>query len=172
MAVYQYYLAVVPVTGILKRRSSKPEFIRVSTKTGFFESDAEIYWKEIEIKADGILPKIDNIIKRDEWGNDKTSFNWKSDTGEIDNDASIFLDEQKSTIVEFSFRADLREENLTFLMNMIELGKELNWMFMDRSGKIMDPDFKELKISIQNSNAYNFLSDPKKFLESIAKNAK
>ena len=103
MAVYQYYLAVVPGSGIMKKHDSKPDFIGVSTQTGYFESDAEIYWKEIEIKVDDILPKIDRIVKRADCGNEKTSFNWKTYTGELDNDASIYLDGETLTITEFSF---------------------------------------------------------------------
>lgn len=170
MAVYQYYLAVVPGNGILKRHESKPDSIGVSTETGYFESDAEIYWKIMGVKVDDILPKIDRIVKRANWGNEKTSFNWKIYTDELDNDASIYLDDQTLAIAEFSFRADLRESGLTFLMNMIELGKENYWMFMDRSGKLMNPDFEEIKVSIRDSNAYSFLKDPIKFLENVDKN--
>ena len=169
MAVYQYYLAVVPEQGIKKRHNSTPNTINVSTETGYFKSDTKIYWKEIQKNADNIVPKIDLIVKRASWGNEKTSFNWKTYTENVDNDASIYLDEETLTIREFSFRADLREKNFTFLKNMIELGKENGWLFMDRKGKLMKPDFEEIKNSIRNSNAHSFLKDPIKFLKSIDK---
>ena len=167
MAVYQYYLAVVPEQGIKKRHNKIPNTIGVNTETGYFECDAEIYWKEIQIKADNIVPKIDLIVKRADWGNGKTSFNWKTYTEKVDNDASIFLDEKTLSIMEFSFRADLREKNFAFLKYMIELGKENEWLFMDRKGKLMKPDFEEIKNSIRNSNAHSFLKDPIEFLENI-----
>jgi len=167
MAVYQYYLAVVPKEGIEKKHDSIPKEINVSTETGYFESDPELYWKEIGKKSDNIIPKIDSIVKRANWGNSETSFNWKTYTDEVDNDAFISLDEKSYEIKKFSFRADLREEGLTFLKSMVELGKENNWMFMDRKGKLMSADFEEITISIRNSNAYRFLKNPIKFLESI-----
>lgn len=169
MAIYQYFLAVVPVDGVLKKHGFKPNQIGVSTKTGFFESDVEIYWKELEIEVEEILPKVDKIVKRTNYGNRKTSYNWKTYTEDMDNDASIYLDEKTLKISTFSFRADLREKKLTFLMNMIELGKEYNWMFMDRNGKLLNPNFDEIKSSIKESNAYRFLKDPIKFLKSIDK---
>ncbi len=172
MAVYQYYLAVVPKQGIEKRHDSIPAEIGVSTETGYFESDAEIYWKEVETKEDDIVTKIDLIVNRAKWGNDKTSINWKTYSEEVDNDASIYLDEESLTIREFSFRADLREKNLKFLKNMIALGVENEWLFFDRKGKLMKPDFEEIKNSIRNSNAYSFLEDPIKFLENIDKQNK
>ncbi len=172
MAVYQYYLEVVPKQGIKKRHDSIPAEIRVSTETGYFESDAEIYWKEVEMKEDDFVTKIDLIVNRVKWGNDKTSINQKTYSKEVDNDASIYLDEESLTIREFYFRADLREKNLQFLKNMIALGVENEWLFFDRKGKLMKPDFEEIKNSIRNSNAYSFLEDPIKFLENIDKQNK
>ncbi|WP_299163182.1 hypothetical protein [uncultured Tenacibaculum sp.] len=167
MAVYQYYLAVIPKEGIQKRHELIPKEIGISTETGYFESDAELYWKEIDEKADELIPKIDSIVERADWGNSKTSFNWKTYTETLDNDAFMGLDEITLSISEFSFRADLRENEFTFLKNMIELGKENNWMFMDRKGKLMDADFEEIKDSIRNSNAHSFLIDPIEYLESL-----
>lgn len=167
MAIYQYYLAVVPKQGIEKKHNTIPNEIGVSTKTGFFESEAEIYWKEVEMKLDNIISKIDLIVKRAKWGNDETTISWKTYTEQIDNDAEIYLDKESLTIRDFSFRADLREKDFTFLKNMIELGKENGWLFIDRKGKLMKPDFQEIKNSILNSDAHSFLKNPIKFLENI-----
>lgn len=124
------------------------------------------------MKADNFVERIDLIVNRAKWGNDKTSINWKTYSEQVDNDASIYLDEESLTIREFSFRADLREKDLKFLKNMIELGVENEWLFFDRKGKLMKPDFEEIKNSIRNSNAYSFLNDPIKFLENIDKQNK
>lgn len=167
MAVYQYYLEVIPKQGILKKHEIIPLKINVSSETGYFESDSEIYWKEMKIIPDTIIPKIDSIIKRANWGNDKTSFNWKHYTETLDNDVSIYLDELNLTIKEFSFRADLRQKNYEFLKNMIQLGKENAWLFMDRNGLLMNPEFEEIEKSILNSNAYKFLEDPHDFLDNL-----
>ena len=53
---------------------------------------------------------------------------------------------------------------------MIEFGRLNEWMFMDRNGKLMNPNFEEIKLSIMNSTAFKFLSDPIKFIEDFAKN--
>lgn len=167
MAIYQYYLAVVPKKGILKKHDLIPTKIGVCTESGYFESDAELYWKEIDKKAEEVTPKIDSIVKRADWGNSSSSFNWKTYTETLDNDAFMGLDEETFSITEFSFRADLRENGFTFLKNMIELGKENDWMFMDRKGKLMNADFEEIKESIRNSDAHSFLKDPIKFLDNL-----
>lgn len=169
MAVYQYYLGVVPKEGIEKKHDSFPDRIGIYTETGYFESDAESYWKEVETKIDNFVSEIDLVVKRTQWGNDKTSFNWKTYTDQLDNDASIYLDEETLTIREFSFRADLREKNLLFLKNMIELGLKYGWLFFDRKGKLMKPDFEEINANIRNSSAHSFLENPIKFLEKLDK---
>ncbi|CAL2102237.1 protein of unknown function [Tenacibaculum sp. 190130A14a] len=64
MAIYQYYLAAIPKKGILKKHDLIPTKIGVCTESGYFESDAELYWKEIDKKAEEITPKIDSIVKR------------------------------------------------------------------------------------------------------------
>lgn len=170
MALYQYYLAVIPKQGIEKIHEFIPIEIKVSTETGYFESDAKIYWTQVMTGADEIVSKLDLIIVRANWSNNKTSFNWKTYTDKVDNVAVIYLDEGSMTIKEFYFRADLRENPLTFLKNMIELGRLNEWMFMDRNGKLMNPNFEEIKLSIMNSTAFKFLSDPIKFIEDFAKN--
>ena len=169
MAVYQYFLAVIPKEGINIKHKIIPSEINVNTETGYFEFDSEIYWNEVKINLEIIITKIDSIIERADWGNDSTSFNWKNYTENVDNDASIYLEEQNLKIKEFSFRADLREKNLEFLKNMIELGKENEWFFMDRNGKLLNPELEEIMKSIQTSNAYSFLEDPHKFLDNINK---
>ncbi|MCU4177815.1 hypothetical protein [Carboxylicivirga sp. N1Y90] len=169
MAVYQYYLAIVPKQGIEKKHDSIPNEIRVSSETGYFESDAKIYWKEVKMQADDIVSKVDLIIKRANWENNKTSIYWKTYNDLVDNDVAIFLNEESMSIRDFSFRVDLRENDLTFLKNMIELGNENGWLFMDRKGKLMKPDFEEIKNSIRNSNAHRYLKDPIKFLQNIDK---
>ncbi len=50
---------------------------------------------------------------------------------------------------------------------MIELGTLNNWMFMDRHGKLLKPDFEAIKESIKKSNAYKFLKDPEGYLDSL-----
>ncbi len=172
MAIYQYYLAVVPQSGVLKQHGVKPDSIEVGSATKYFESNTEGYWKEVGVQGEGILPLMDKLLARTEWGNGKTTIFWKVYSEELDNDASLELEDEMLTVKEFSFRADLREKNLDFLMKMIALGKENQWMFMDRTGKLMNPDFEEIKESILGSKSFRFLKDPIAYLDSLIEQEK
>lgn len=167
MAIYQYYLEVIPKSGILKKHHEIPKKIDVDTSNGFFESNTELFWKELKTKAENIIPKMDLIINRANWSDNKTSYSWKFYHENVDNDASIYLKEKSLTIHKFYFRSDLRESNLTFLKKMITLGIENEWIFMNRNGKLLNPVFEEIIMSIKNSDAYNFLDNPNKFLEEL-----
>jgi hypothetical protein len=75
MTTYQYYLAVVPKEGFEKTHGSIPDKTRVSMETGYFESEAAIYWEKTRIKADDIVAEIDSIFERANWRNGITSIN-------------------------------------------------------------------------------------------------
>ncbi|WP_313386022.1 hypothetical protein [Chishuiella sp.] len=53
---------------------------------------------------------------------------------------------------------------------MIKLAKDNEWLFIDKSGLLINPNSKELKKSILNSNAYKFLENPHNFLDDLEKN--
>ncbi|MEK6482555.1 hypothetical protein WJR50_33815 [Catalinimonas sp. 4WD22] len=167
MAIYQFYLAVIPKKGLLKLHKQIPKKLNINIKDDCIESEAEIYWDLERVAPNGITEKIDKIVSRANWGNNEFNFNWKTYTKRLDNDAWIAINEKTGTINEFSFRADLRELNLLFLMNMIELGKQYDWIFMDNKGMLSNPEIEEVKVQIRKSNAYRFLKDPKNFLEDM-----
>lgn len=172
MAIYQYYLAVVPESGVLKQHGVKPDTIEIGSATEYFESNTAGYWKEAGVLGEDILSLMDKLLARTTWGNGKTTIFWKVKTEEVDNDASLELDEETMAVKEFSFRADLREKNLDFLMKMIELGKANQWLFMDRTGKLMNPDFDEMKEFILESKTFKFLTDPKAYLDRLIEQEK
>lgn len=169
MAIYQYYLAVIPTAGLLKIHDRIPASIHVSTESGYFETDAERYWKAAEVDSSELRTQIDQIVNFAEVYQGKFLC-WKTHTEKVDNDAAMVIDENTGHITEFSFRADLREEKLLFLRNMLHLGQKYAWQFMDRRGKLWPPDFEKLREGIKISNPYRFLTDPIKFLESLPDN--
>lgn len=167
MAIYQFYLTVIPKQSVLEKFDSVPETIPPNTETGYFESNTEIFWNTAQVTATEIVKRIDTIVKRAEWGNSDYSFNWKTYSLQVDNDAYLSLNKETLYIESLSFRADLREPNLKFLEDMISLGKEYNWLFIDRKGTIAKPYFEEIKTLIKTSNAYRFLKDPDQFFDDL-----
>lgn len=172
MAIYQFYLAVIPKAGLLHKHEQIPNEIKVSTETGYFESNTEEYWELAGIPSEPIIQAIDTLVNKANWGNDNSYFNWKTYTDVLDNDASMSTNETSGNIIELSFRADLREKDLQFLKGMIELGKQYDWLFMDRKGNLAEPDSIEIGRLIEMSNSYKFLQDPTKFLTDLLKDKK
>lgn len=167
MAIYQFYLAVIPRIGLLKKHNSLPSKISIGTESKYFESNTEVYWKLAELNPDEFIREIDNLIKRADWGNGKTTINWKTYSENVDNDAWMSITEDTRTISELSFRADLRETELKFLIGMLDFSNRNNLVLMDRKGNIANPNFEEIKTLIVDSNSYKFLIDPEKFLTEL-----
>ena len=167
MAIYQFYLAVIPKSGLLKKYAQLPTQIHVSTEKGYFESNTELYWEVAAIESHKIIQEVDQLLDRAHWGNNRNCIIWKVETDIGDNDASMEVEESSGRVVNFTFRADLREEDLVFLRSMIDLGRRYDWLFMDCRGQLVRPDFEEMKSLILASNAYRFLTNPRKFLREL-----
>lgn len=169
MATYQLYLAFIPRIGLLKKHDQVPVNIKVSTETGYFESNTEQYWKLAKIDSTEIIQEINKLVNKATWGNDSSNHNWKNYSEEVDNDAWMSTNGKSGKIEEFHFRADLREKGLVFLREMIQLAEKKNCLLMDIKGNLATPELKEINILIKKSNAYKFLQDPLKFLTEIGK---
>jgi len=166
MAIYQFYLGAVPKSALIKKHGQIPNKIGVSTKSGYFESDIEKYWNLAEIAPKEIISEIDKIVKRGDWGGeDKFFHEWKSGKKQADNDVRMDLKKDSGNIEELYFRADLREEKLVFLKNMIE--QKFDWLFMDRKGIIVEPDFSEVSKRIVVSDNFKFLENPVQYLKDL-----
>ena len=167
MAIYQFNLEVIPKIGLQKKYGVIPEKMEVSIETGCFESSTDEYWKLSNITFEEIKQDIDKIIDVANWGNDEECFNWKTYTDELDNDAWMLIDTATKKVVELSFRADLRENNLTFLQEMVNLARKYDLLFIDRKGNLVKPELDELKKYIKASNSYKFLENPTQFLKDL-----
>lgn len=167
MAAYQFFLDVVPKSALLENYDRVPDKISFSKKTDVFDSYIRKLGKIAEIDPTQTIREIDDLLPRADWGNDKRMHNWKTKTEKVDNDAVLIVNEQTEYIEHLSFRADLREERLQFLMNMIELGKKFDWTFMDSKDNLANPDGLEIKKIVANSNAYRFISNPRQFLDDL-----
>jgi hypothetical protein len=167
MAIYQFYLAIIPKNGVEIKHGIIPNKITVSIETGYFEANTEQYWQLSKNTYHEIVEEIDKIISRANWGNDNFNYNWKDYSEFLDNDAYLGVNKETGNIEELSFRADLREENLKFLHRMIELGKINNWLFMDIKGTLISPNIEEVIELIKVSNNHRFMLNPNRFLDDL-----
>lgn len=167
MAIYQYYLALVPKTGLLIKHKEIPKEIEVSIETGYFEAKTEEYWKLAQINYINIKIEIDKIISKANWGDESDSFNWKTNSDDVDNDAWMSINSVDKKIVELSFRADLRDPDLRFLNEMLVLARKYDMIIMDSKGNLINPVFDELKDYIKMSSNYKFLVNPEKFFDDL-----
>lgn len=186
MAIYQFWLTVVPRQGVLRKFGVVPEKLVVNyperkvhfelEKEGLLEgsdvfTDALLqdWWSFFEIQPIEIPHRLDRFLgigKQSEYV--QGSFFWKRYVfGEVDNDAHIDMNTQTGKIESFIFRADLREENLKFLQEMVEMAKVYDWLLMDSNGNLANPNLKEVLELVRKSNAFRFVSDPLQFFQDL-----
>jgi hypothetical protein len=183
MAIYQYLLIAIPRKGIIDKYGYIPNKLIIDyqerseyfllKKEGLLEGH-EIYndallqkwWISTKINPMEIIHQIDKIIKRSNYSKDQ-HVSWKYYTAEADNDASLSFNEDTGTIEELRFRADLRENNLRFLHEMIDLSLEHDFMLMDMNGNLTEPVFSEVAKLVKTSNAFKFLENPLQFFDDI-----
>lgn len=184
MAIYQFNLTIIPRTSLLERFGTIPDALKVDyderkehfnkSKEGEL-SESDVYsdaltqdwWSKIEIDIPKLVSRIDKYVNRADWGNSEFSYNWKTYTDEVDNDAYLSLNEENGKIEELNFRADLREKGFAFLRNMINLSKENDWLLMDVKGNLCEPVIEEVKRLIKISYCYRFLTNPEQFFDDL-----
>lgn len=183
MAIYQYLLIAIPRKGIIDKYGYIPNKLIIDyqerseyfllKKEGLLEGH-EIYndallqkwWISTKINPMEIIHQIDKIIKRSHYSKDQ-HVSWKYYTAEADNDASLSFNEDTGNIEELRFRADLRENNLRFLHEMIDLSLKHDLMLMDMNGNLTEPVFSEVAKLVKTSNAFKFLENPLQFFDDI-----
>lgn len=167
MAIYQFYLAVVPSYGLIKKYGKVPDKIKVVREEEDFEPNREEYWELAGIDPSEKVKEIDKLVRRVNWGNDNFSHNWKTYAEELDNDVWMSVNERTGKIQELSFRADLREKDLKFLKEMLKLAIKHDWLLMDIDGNLVSPEWKEVGRLVKESKSYKFLQDPIRYMNDI-----
>ncbi|MFN3195653.1 MAG: hypothetical protein ACE364_06890 [Chlorobiota bacterium] len=165
MAIYQFYLAALPRKGVLEHFGKIPNRLKIDFQKSteqflskeiedefdYFEFIQHICWEIAKINSEEIIYYIDKKLDRANWGNNKECFNWKKETQFVDNDCWILINPEKNLIKEFTFRADLRQTNLKFLFEMVELAKEREFLLVDRLGNLIEPELENVKDLINKS---------------------
>lgn len=181
MAIYQFYIATIPKKGAIQHFGKIPDkfevdyqkrtenFLNDEDEIDYFEFIQHKCWKIAEVNSREIIEQIDQKLNRANWGNDKEANTWKIETKEVDNDAWVLTNSEQNQIVEFTFRADLRQPKLKFLNEMIELSKEKELLLIDIKGNVVEPEMAKVIELIKKSDALKFVENPIKFLSDLEK---
>lgn len=180
MALYQFYLEVVPKDGLITRFGEIPNRIdtNLEKETEYLpnvitedekplKSIIEECWKYSKSSPQEIIHLIDQLLPRANWGNDKNFNKGKYETEAIDNDASILISDNQDKFVYFYFGGDLREPSLKFINEMITICAKFDFMLFDRKGNLSMPKIEKIAEIIKKSNSFKFINNPMKFLTDL-----
>jgi hypothetical protein len=183
MAIWQFYLKIIPKKGIIEKLGFVPKKITsfidaegfrqysiLNPDTTIEEAfDNQKLWDSTDVEPMKIIQQIDEYVKRRTY-REKNDFifSWKTYVRyEIDNDAWLELNEQSGKIEHLSFRADLRDKSLTFLQQMVQLAKLYDCLLLDSKGNLCEPNMYDVLQIIKLSNTFRFLQNPKQFFTDL-----
>jgi hypothetical protein len=69
----------------------------------------------------------------------------------------------------FRVRIDLREPSVDFMKTVLVLANRWSMTLEDDDGNELRPNLEDLVSNLKSSDAYRFVTNPKKFLDEIAK---
>lgn len=184
MAIYQFKLNLIPEKGIIEKLGIIPQKLEINfeeRKERYYLKEDNLlessdlfrdalslnWWESVDILPTEIIYYISKLFPTRVKKN-PNSYYWKYYSGNnIDHDAFLILDKQFEKIEELQFRADLRENDLVFLNQIIEIAKKYNCLLMDVKGNLIRPEQKEVYRLITLSDNYKFLIDPEKFIDNL-----
>jgi hypothetical protein len=182
MAISQFYLVAIPKEGIIEYFGEIPTKLEVGfnkrtenflngneEEFDYFEFIQHKCWSLSKINSNEIIDHLDQKLPRANWGNESESNKWKNETEDFDNDAWILTCKETSQIIEFTFRADLRQHDLKFLIEMIKLSKTMKLLLVDIKGNLVQPEIGSVFELVRKSNALRFVEDPRKYLTDLEK---
>src|SRR4051812_48252297 len=179
MAIYQYNLYLIPQQSIVEKFGKIPSQLFIDHDAWTRHWDKEIWeegydfedalttnwWKERAFLFERIEPFIHTFAKPVAWS--KLSTEHKSFGNNATNDFSIGLLEGRF-IDNFHCRIDLRKIDRKFVDHLLSLAKQMDCLLLDRKGNLFKPSFDQLTDKLQQSNAFQFISDPSNFADKFA----
>jgi hypothetical protein len=184
MAIWQFSLIIIPRKGVIEKFGYIPDkFNSFVDNDGFkkyviptHENGVEMdfsdcdWWHSTDIEPMEIISQVDKYVKRRKYYDepDELYVSWKTHVRYvIDNDADLVFNKQTGKVLEWSFRADLRDESLTFLKQMVELSKLYDCLLLDRKGNIIEPNMNAVANALKISNSFRFLQNPEQFFTDL-----
>lgn len=168
MAIYQFSLYPVPLKGIIHKYGEIPNSLPVDRSKGYLEiKEIGEAWELSKTEPDATIKRLDELLDRSNRGNSALTHNWKTYASKVDNDAFLSVNPTTGFIEELTLRADLRENGLTFLTEIIGLSEDLEYYLCDSKGNLIKPNLEAIFALLQESNSLEFLTDQRAFLNWI-----
>lgn len=138
MATWQYELRLLPKESLQKYYGSIPRALPVIKKP-----DEKIeWWKGINVDIQDIEARISKVIPIDKNIDPIDAISWKGYEERQDND--VWIDYSEKELISFIVRIDYRDPNMKFLKEILQLAKDINAIFVNKSYNTFEPNIKAL----------------------------
>lgn len=138
MAITQFKLSVIPRNALIRKLNIIPEKFDVLPKNEWIIG----CWKMEGVQAKGIIPQIDLLLPQIHSA--ATHIGWKIESGTLDNDVWMLIVEETGQIELLDFRANISEQGLAFISEMVSIIRQYNCLLMDRLGNVVEAEMNEV----------------------------
>lgn len=156
MASWQFDLHLLPRIGAERRYGTLPAAIPLES------IGDEEFWRGVSLTS-ALRTQISQMLPPlKSWTADIECWGYE-DGNRID----IVL--EKEAIVDFFVRVDVRESSQVFLVSLLQIARQNDWLVRTGDGRVFRPSLSRLLTAIQASQAFRFVQDPLRFLEALGR---
>lgn len=160
MATWQFDLHCLPQRSVLRTFEGIP----VKITTDQFNSTG--WWGNLEPLPEGFTSAFAKILPvADSWSADIKS--WGSSDGN-----RIDLVSENGQPQDVFVRIDVRKVSYSFVIEIVRIAKENDWLFLSEGGEVLRPAFREVMFAIKRSDAFRFVENPEEFLQELERERK
>lgn len=148
MASSQFKLSIVPKNAIIQQIGVVPEKLYVLSKNKWIMT----CWKIATIQADDIILQIDQLLPQIHFA--ATHIGWKMQSGALDNDVWMLIEEETRQIKLLDFRANVGEQGLAFIEKMVSIAGQYDCLLIDRENNVIEPKMEAVLEQVKISHPY------------------
>jgi len=160
MATWQFDLHYLPQRSVLRTFEGIP--VKITTD----QFNATRWWASLEPLPDWLNSAFAKILPAaDSWSADIKTWGF-SDGDRID---IVFENGHPQDVF---VRIDVRKVSYAFVIELVRIAKENDWLFLSEGGEVLRPAFREVMFAIKRSDAFRFVENPEEFLQELERERK
>lgn len=156
MATWQFDLHLVPASTVAMAFKVTPITITQ------YQFDDVNWWRGVALSNETKSAFSKLLPPATSWSSDIET--WGDEEG---NRVDFLFD--NSELADIFVRIDVRNVSFAFVIGLIQLARENDWLFLTQDRHFLRPFFDELMGAIKRSDSFRFVENPEHFLRTLEK---
>jgi hypothetical protein len=154
MASWQFDMHVLPRDGVVNVYHAIP------TEISLEDSVLDRCWERVQPPTN-LADQFSKILPSTTSWHPQIS-RWGDEEGN-----RIDVVRQENSVTDVFVRIDVRDVSIIFVTELLRIARKNSWLIYSADGRLISPSLKKILKAIQDSAAYRFVQDPRRFLDSL-----